>query len=280
MRFTLTKRANPMEQTKDVTFMEALNVQKWVLIKIGAWPDENPSKFYTARKIFCWIVNICFTGLLVNALRENMHDFSRISEVVYILGAEFCAVLKMIMLHRNRRVFLEMHRKMNDSTFSSSDRKYINGPLRRFSNIVTMLTRMSNITMTTLVLLYGGFPLVDNKPLFTYIEMKNKTVGRALFFFQWIGMVVGGAHTCGMDTLLFGLMSLTAAYLEALNNKLINLKNAVDIKEIGRDLDEAQKDEIICAELRKCVVYHMKIIRLVACSHYRAISAKKMGPSH
>lgn len=147
---------------------------------------------------------------------------------------------------------------MNDSVFGS-DKKYLNDALRRYSRTCTIISRLCNGTMSILLTLYA-YPLVDSKPLFTYVEVENKYAKYGVFLFQWMAMSVTGLHTVGMDTLLFGLMGLTAAYLEAVNNKLIDLKNHAEAKTKDNDFDDEEIDRIICKELKKCVIYHIKII--------------------
>lgn len=94
-----------MKQSKEITYVEAIKVQKWLLHVIGAWPNENSTKFFKVRKAFSWLIHVLFGAILVNAVIENVDNFGRISQVAYVLGALICTSLKTLVLHTRQGTF-------------------------------------------------------------------------------------------------------------------------------------------------------------------------------
>lgn len=247
---------------KEVYF-EPIQIQRYLLLAVGAWPNENPSLFFTIRKCISWTTNLTFAGLLLYAIYENSNDVKTISEVVYILVAMICANLKTILFHSRQSTFLEIYRELDHPVFDVNSEKF-KTVMNRYSKICKLIASLHLGSLVTIVLLFGGFPLISSQPLFTYVHTETLWLRGTMYGFQWVFMAIGGAHTGSMDTVFMGMMGTGAAYLEYLNQRLIHLRQDV-IEQLPKNgTSSAKEEEIdrrIREELKKCVVCHQKIIK-------------------
>lgn len=238
------------------TYESTFKIRTLMLQTIGAWPTNNPSAFFMTRKYFCWFINIILVLLLVNAIFENIDDFNRLSQVIYILGALVCAIVKIATLHTHQNLFLTLRQNLKYPISMTRDKKFII-IIKKYGNFLKIVSLTYAGCLMSIVILFLGFPLIDHTAMFTFISVESPWLRRLLYGFQFLCMSVGAIETAAWDILVMEMMGIASIHLESLNMKLKSIQVQQQKQNSPKQNDVEQ---VICAEISGCVIWHQKII--------------------
>lgn len=237
----------------------SFRVRKLLLNIIGAWPTKNPSTFFKIRKYFCWFINTIFIILLANAIYENINDFNRLSQIIYVLGALVCVMIKLASLHLHQYLFLTTYQRLKYPPFVTMSSDSFWEIAAKYKKIIKIVSLTYSSCLAGIVLLFGGFPFIDHTALFTYISVESVWLRSLLYGGQFFCMGVGALETAAWDVLTMEVMGIASIHLEGLNAKLVELKDNV-VKKLNKDGKRVDLDQFICQEIHSCVVWQQNII--------------------
>nr|ALR72559.1 odorant receptor OR14 [Colaphellus bowringi] len=215
-------------------FQKAFETEKWILSLFGFYPQWNPEPLWKhARRVFCIAVTLTYIiSMCTGPFLENS---------VMIL----CTVMglsKMVQLLTSKRQFREIEHYISNMKPSIIRRSSLIGAFR--------------VSVVTLVGFLGIMPLsMKNQRMLPYKSWLPYSVEGAspyysTFIFEVISIVMAAFTNSTIDMMYYCLVDICCAELDVLKLNII-------------EIDMSDHVDIVEDELKKIVIHHHKIIRLV-----------------
>lgn len=212
----------------------------------GIWPNQNPSTFYTLRRLLTYFMSIALVGTLCVEVYHSRSDFARFSRIVHVTIPSLLYNIKLFSFLYYHEEFARILERLEDKPILSSIPTNLDG-WKRPVRFARLLSKVYICGVLTIVVQYIFIPLIDRRlPLpFPY------DLGRfalLLYVFQVVGLVTIAWNNTALLVAVVALSSISIGHLTVLQE---TLKNMGRHGTQGKDKD----DEIV-----QCVSYHNAII--------------------
>ncbi|KAK4885198.1 hypothetical protein RN001_001469 [Aquatica leii] len=238
----------------------AFKLQHAMMLSSGVWPEESSTITYKIKCIISWILSL---GLFITMTMQVIHDitdFTKLSEILYIMVTIAATVGKMASFTYQRKKFLKMIKFLKEPIFMSytDDLDHYMAATIKSS---TFIANFYRYLVGCCIVMFIVYPIVDNKPLPFPFSFELGSFKYCMYVFQIASIGCCAWNNSCIDTLTTSIMGIGAAQLSILYEKIVNIKHMTNCLEDKNNVSVKNKD--ITPSLEQCVEHHNAIIILI-----------------
>lgn len=221
----------------------------------GVWPEESPGVLYQIRGLLSWLLGIGLSITMSMEVINDISDFTRLSEILYIMVSVTIYLVKLAGFTYQRKTFLKTVQFLKDPIFVTYPED-LDHYMAKTIRISTGIANIYRYLCLCCMLLYATFPLFDNKPLPFPFPYETGRYRYLMYAFQVASISNSAWNNSCLDTLTTSLMGIGAAQLDILMKKIEMIgRNENDTENNSRDGKKA------VGEIKQCIQHHLAIIR-------------------
>ncbi|KAF2904111.1 hypothetical protein ILUMI_02064 [Ignelater luminosus] len=239
---------------------DAFRVQYKMLVLTGLWPKENPNIVYRLRTLISWISAFGLFGVLLIQLINDIKDFTKLSETLYIMVSYVGFIIKLLTFTYQRKEFLKMIHYLKDPIFVTYPED-LDHYMTKYIKQSVLLASTFQLVIVGGLIFFALFPILDNKPLPMPLPYDLGKYTTLMYCLQVIGESISAINHICLDVMCTSLMGLAATYLNILSERIMHLKEKDAVVEdvvIFNEISESTNEQ-----MRNCVKHHLAIINMV-----------------
>lgn len=262
-----------MESTTLSNILDAINLQKRMLLVTGCWPVRNPSFAYRCKYFLSWSIDISFQFFLFGELYKNFTtgEYKEMTELLSFMASEVPYLFKHLFFDWNRNRFMDALDKLNKPMFNDYP-KVCDVYVQETIKYARIFMRFYQFTVINLVLLYFLKPFFSQQMAIRFSVFDFGSFWWFFHVYQVMCIGIACYNNSTFDILALGIISIGSAQFEILRDKLINATKWADLK--NADIDngsvnvELEMDEVLDKKINRylgqCVKHHLGILEYAA----------------
>lgn len=237
---------------------EVIEVIKNMMMLWGTWPKQKRSFYYNLKKFISVIMPLFFVILIYDQLMKNRNYIDKLTDVLCLFASYVSYLIKLAIFSSKTSTFFSILQQLNQKTFINYPNEfahYVENTIK-ISKYVARLYQLSClIVIVSYVLKPWLIPEGQRLPVEVAFDVGNYYY--VIYIFQSLSLLIGAWNNSSMDALAMDLMSIAAAQLDILKDKLLQLNVYCE--------DNVQNDLFVTVtierKIKESVIHHMDIIR-------------------
>lgn len=264
-------------KSKLSNILDAIKLQRDMLLKTGCWPVRNPSFGYRCKYYLAWTIDLSFQIFLFSELYKNFTqgEYKAMTELLSFMASEVPYLFKHLLFDLNKNRFMTALDKLNHPMFNEYPKvcdKYVQTTIK----VARFIMRFYQFTVINLVLLYLFKPIFSEQMAIRFSVIDLGRYKWVFHIYQVISIGSGCYNNSTFDILALGIMSIASAQFEILRDKLINITKWAGLKneeiDNGGVNDDVEindvSDTVFNQYLSECVKHHLGILEYVSDIEY------------
>lgn len=253
---------------KENIILRAFAIQEQMLSIMGYWHKENPPALYKIRGTVTMLIFLVAYILMVMQFFHDISDFSKLSEILYMMMSYTSYFCKLCGYLYSRETFLEMLSHLKNPIFTRCSPE-MERHLIKTLNLSLFITKLYRFSCGIVVILFSIYPLFDNKPLPTAVPFETGRYTFLLYIVQSLALLIAAWNNFCLDTLCTSLIGTAIGQFDILKEKILTFKERAIAEEESvlavsfkiSHIFETDVNKRAKSLLNDCIIHHNALIK-------------------